>query len=167
MVIVRRVVSYDAMLLRDVALRSLADSPAAFGRTLEQEQRNPPSYYENQARLFASSERTTAFLLCVGERVAGTIGAFLDEKDPSVAYLCAMWVEPSERRRGAGLKLVTEAMVWLRRLGARVVRAWVAERNIVGRAFWSSAGFRASSAVQQHPADPSESEILYVSEEAG
>ena len=162
MITVRRVGSGDAVLLRDVALRSLTDSPAAFGRTLEQEQSNSLSYYENQATVFGSSDQTTTFLLFVDEQVAGVIGAFFDKDDPPSAYVCAMWIDPRHRRHGAGLKLVTAAIAWLCARGAPVVRAWVADRNTVGRAFWNAAGFRASSTTRPHPTDPHASETLYI-----
>jgi GNAT superfamily N-acetyltransferase len=162
MITVRRVGSGDAVLLRDVALRSLTDSPAAFGRTLEQEQSNSLSYYEDRAAVFGSSDQTTTFLLFVDEEVAGVIGAFFDRGDPPNAYVCAMWVDPRHRRHGAGMKLVTVAIAWLCTRGAQVVHAWVADRNAAGRAFWNAAGFRPSSTTQPHPTDPRDSETLYV-----
>ena len=164
MITVRRVGSGDAMILRELALRSLADSPSAFGRTLEQERCNPISFYEDQATVHGSSDRTTSFLLLVDDHIAGIIGAFLDKEDPSAAYLCAMWVDPAHRRRGAGTLLVNSAVAWVRTRSARVVRAWVADGNGTGRAFWVSAGFRASSTRQSHPTEIGGWETLYVCE---
>lgn len=166
MITVRRVGPDDATALSNVALRSLMDSPAAFGRTLEEEQRNLSSYYDTLASRFGSSERTTAFLLFVGDRLMGTTGAFLDEADPSVAYVCATWIDPACRRRGAGRRLVDAAVAWVRGRGARIVQAWVADGNVGGRAFWNSVGFRASSVTQPHPARLGESETLYVCEQS-
>jgi len=162
MMTVRGVRPDDASLLREVRIRALTDSPGAFGGTLEQEQANPQQHYQESAARFAVSDVTTKFLLFSENRLMGTIGAFFQSGADDVVYLCAMWVDPMFRRRGAGRELVRVAITWGRKRGATVFKAWVSDENVIGRSFWQGAGFAPTSQTQPLPSNPAVSETLYV-----
>jgi GNAT superfamily N-acetyltransferase len=94
---------------RDLRLRALADSPDAFGSTLEREQ----AFTEDDWRSRVSGPSVVAF--ADGEPV-GLGGGYRDL--PGWLHVVAMWTEPAWRGHGAG------------RLVMEVLRGWAAEHGL-------------------------------------
>jgi ribosomal protein S18 acetylase RimI-like enzyme len=86
---VRRIGPEDWEILRDVRLRALADSPDAFGSTLEREQ----AFTDADWRRRASG--TVVVVLDPGPVSVG--GVFDND---GVVHVWGMWTEPAHRRRG-------------------------------------------------------------------
>lgn len=102
----RRLGPEDHALLRDLRLRSLADSPEAFGSTHEAEaglterdwaRRLEPGGYPH-------------FACLVDDVPVGMVAVGHDPANPTVAYILGMWVDPAARGTGAVDALIVEAL---------------------------------------------------------
>ena len=65
----------------------------------------------------------------------------LDDEDPEVAGLYAIWVGPQARGTGAGRALVEAVIAWATERGARRLTTSVTEGNAAGAALYAAAGF--------------------------
>ena len=142
--VVREFRAEEWRLFRELRLRALADSPDAFAETVaEAEARSDAEWRELLRGVCASP----AHVLFVAERAAHAIGMVfgrLDAAAPALAHLGAMWVDPAERRFGAGRALVGAVTSWASERGARAVELRVAEGNAPAELLYANAGFARS-----------------------
>jgi GNAT superfamily N-acetyltransferase len=135
---VRRLRAGEADLLRDLRLGALRDAPMAFGSTLAREEAYESEQWERWAADSARGERQAVF---VAEPAAGMASGVIDDDDPGLAHLYAMWVAPHARGTGAGRALVEAVIAWATERGAARLTTSVTEGNAVGAALYSAAGF--------------------------
>jgi ribosomal protein S18 acetylase RimI-like enzyme len=146
---VRRATGDDWALVRDVRLRALADSPAAFASTLEQERAFDEAEWR---RRVATANWVLAF---DGEQVVGVAAGIVGhEPRPGERHLVAMWVAPRWRGARVGDALVAAVQEWSDEQGCPRLSLWVAEGNEGARRFYRRLGFRATGRRQPFPSDP-------------
>lgn len=129
---VRVVEPDDWELWRDLRLRSLADTPDAFGATLEQEL----TYDEEEWRRRLEARR--ALVVFADGEPAAMGGAFVPEDGRF--HIVAMWVIPEHRGRGYS-KLALEALVAKGRAEGRLICLDVTQGNSLARAAYEGFGF--------------------------
>lgn len=153
--VIMRVAEDDWRTVREVRLMALADSPAAFGSTLQVEQART----EEEWRLYLSGR--DQFVAIEGGRAVGTIG-LRPPRDPSGApHIVSMWVAPTDRGRGVGDALVQAALGAAMAQGWREVELWVSVGNTQAERLYARHGFRATGQVQEIVAgDPQRLERL-------
>jgi ribosomal protein S18 acetylase RimI-like enzyme len=135
---VRRLAAQEADLLRDVRLRALRDAPMAFGSTLARETGYEPEKWERWAAEAASGERQAVF---IAEPAAGMASGVIDDEDPALAHLYAMWVAPDARGTGAGKALLEAVVAWAAQRGAERLTTSVTDGNAVAAGLYTAAGF--------------------------
>ena len=104
---------------RDLRLRSLADSPHAFGSTLEREQAFTDDEWRGRVAGWTDPDDDVAgpaVLVLAGDEPVGMGGGFHDL--PGMLHVVAMWTDPAWRGRGVG------------RLVLDTLRAWADERAL-------------------------------------
>jgi ribosomal protein S18 acetylase RimI-like enzyme len=134
---VARAVDWERV--RDIRLRSLMDTPDAFGATLEEERAYGRSEWigwiegwEGATNVMYVAEADTALVgMAVGSRTGKSLNA----------HLHAMWVDPAWRTRGVGSRLVDEVLAWARSWGSRSVILGVTENNDGAARFYERLGF--------------------------
>jgi ribosomal protein S18 acetylase RimI-like enzyme len=141
----------DWAVVRDVRLRALADSPAAFASTLERE------VAFDEAEWRSRVARGPWWLACDGERPVGLVAAFPEDGE---THLVAMWVEPGSRGTTAATDLVDTVCRHAAADGARAVRLWVADGNDRARRFYERLGFAPTGERQPLPSAPEIGEEL-------
>jgi GNAT superfamily N-acetyltransferase len=132
--------------LRELRLAALADSPDAFGSTLEEERDADEAHWLSWI---------------TGERWGGPVATFVADDDgtligmatghrpvdePSVAWLFAMWVRPDRRGEGIGRRLVAAVARWAARhheVDQVLLRVTVA--NDAAVRFYAACGFVGTS----------------------
>ena len=121
---------FDWPVLRDVRLRALADSPDAFGSTLEREQ----SFDEKEWR-----RRTVrpVWVAEVGVRPVAMAGVFADD---GVLQVWGMWTDPDHRGQGVARALL-DRLVGPAVADGRPVALHVNTTNAGARAFYEGYGF--------------------------
>ena len=140
-VVVRRIRSGDAALLRDVRLRALATDPQSFGSTYDREAAFDEERWRLRAQGDAAGDETTTLLALRGAEAVGLVTAARDGDDPAVCDVYAMWVTPEARGAGVGRRLLEEVEAWARTVGAGTLRLSVTDRAEAAQALYRSAGF--------------------------
>ena len=142
----------DAMLIKRVRLRSLADAPYAFGpRSFEVESALPDSHWHQLAAQVGGQDqewrnRCVSYVVLDGESnddddACGTATCYLCPQVPRRAYFSAAWIDPRYRRRGLGRQLVDAAIAWAAAHGADHLRLWVDDTNPAAAEFYRALGF--------------------------
>jgi ribosomal protein S18 acetylase RimI-like enzyme len=137
-VVVRRLCSEDADLLRTVRLAALEESPDAFGETLEGAR---SADWPARSIAGATLPDRAVFVAITGVRAVGMVFVKC-ASPPDVAFLGGMWVSPEFRRRGVGHALVQEGLNFLRLAGETELALWVTRGHDGVLAFYRALGFR-------------------------
>jgi len=130
---------------RALRLRSLADAPDAFARTLAEEEGRSDREWSDLLVASTSSPLQRSIVAELGGRAVGLAYGRIDAAQPEVAHLYAMWVDPAARRSGVGLALVGAIADWARSGGARNVLLDATEGNAPAAALYARAGFVATA----------------------
>lgn len=155
-----RIEASQGRLLKELRCRALLDAPHAFSATLEEAQRRTDEEWETSARHLASDARSTTFIAYNGETPCGMMGCHLLNNNDKVSNLVAVWVAPECRRMRVGHALLEAIKQWSGKQGAKVLSAWVAEKNTGAIAFYLSLGFQATQQRQSFPPDASQQQTL-------
>jgi len=144
---IRRAKSGDEPLLRKIRLEALAESPEAFGSTLDRE----------RARTLVDWQKwlspSATFVLETATGPEGIAAGVPDSSDPAVVHLMAMWVHPALRSSGAASALVQAVLTWAARRGARSVRLDVIDGNDRARRLYERHGFQPTGHIAMRPRD--------------
>lgn len=119
---VRRFSPAEWPIYKELRLRSLEDSPSAFGSTLDLELEQTDAAWAEQLLNAASSGQDCALIAEVEEKPAGLVWAKADANDPEIINIFQMWVAPIARGRGVGDALLQAAIHWARQCDARFVK---------------------------------------------
>lgn len=142
---IRRIRAEEALLLRDIRLRALAESPAAFSSTAAKEEAFPTEVWEARTVESASGDRAATFV-AIGEGsgwlgLVTVLGPSHDVGDAVNAELVSMWVSPEARGRGNARALVAAAIGFAQQIGAPALRLAVTHGNPKARRFYEEFGF--------------------------
>lgn len=128
---------------REVRLQALADSPDAFGSTLEREQSYADATWAERLQAAAHSKRDLALLAEQEGHAVGLAWLRIDADD-TAATLYQMWVAPGWRRRGTGRRLLETALAWAQVGGLAQITLRVACGNTAAQRLYRRAGFQAA-----------------------
>ncbi len=134
---IRTAVADDRLLLRELRLRALAESPAAFAATAEEEAGLPEDEWTRRA----AGDGDAVFVVLRGERGVGMAGVRWFDAERGVATLWGMWVDPDLRGGGVGRRLVDAVRAWTREGGGRFVRLGVLDGSPGPMGFYERLGF--------------------------
>ena len=127
---------------REIRLRSLLESPDAFGSAYGEES----SQTERAWRDWAAGRWRGAAAVAYAARsgtgdVVGTATGAEFEAEPGVGHLYAMWVAPDARGAGIGRALVDAVTAWVEARGCNSLALSVTETNEGARRFYEACGF--------------------------
>ncbi|HEX5936870.1 MAG TPA: GNAT family N-acetyltransferase [Actinomycetota bacterium] len=139
---VDRVGESDWASFREVRLRSLLDSPDAFGSTYGEESARAERFWRDWAAGRWRGGVAAAFVGRDGDgAIVGTATGAAYDAEPGVAHVYAMWVAPDARGAGVGRALLDAVEAWARGEGHGRLVLQVTESNDGARRFYGSAGF--------------------------
>ncbi|GAA4586242.1 GNAT family N-acetyltransferase [Planotetraspora phitsanulokensis] len=143
---------------REIRLKALAESPRAFASSYDKEAAFPAEQWEERL------EGVVVTLVAVVDGSdAGIVGVIPgSEEHPRRAHLVGMWIDPAARGRGAGGRLVDEALALAWGLDAEEVELWVVDDNEPAIALYESRGFTPSGVRGMLPSDPTAAESHYL-----
>jgi GNAT superfamily N-acetyltransferase len=144
---VRRVRPEDWQALRDVRLRALEESPAAFATRFDEARQRPDEWWIEWAARSADDGRQAMFLAWEETAPLGIAGAFIEDGRP---WLIAMWTDPAARGRGVGRALVEATAAFARAAGARELFLQVLEGNDAAHTLYLSCGFEDDGPGEPH-----------------
>jgi ribosomal protein S18 acetylase RimI-like enzyme len=151
---VRRLRADEADALRELRLRSLQDSPWAFGSSYERELGYGSEWWELRARQVDD----VVYVAEDGGALVGMAGGFVAG---GAVQLWGMWVAPGARGRGSGRALVEAVLGWA---GERPVQLEVTddERGRPAEALYRSLGFVPTGERERLDSDPSLETIVMI-----
>lgn len=125
----------DWLLLKQIRLAALQDTPTAFGVSYE----TAAADSDAQWQVRAAGERTWFWLAFDDDRPVGLVGAGF--RDPARYELIAMWVEPAARGAGVADALVAAVKARAVELGLEALYLEVALENTRAVQFYQRHGF--------------------------
>ena len=133
-VLIRRLTPDDWAAYREIRLAALAESPEAFGSTLEREQQFTEEIWRS---------RLTTAATFAAERDDDLIGiaAGLPTAIAGSAILISMWIAPDARRRGIGEALVLRIISWAQVEGFSRLELEVTTGNSTAERLYERCGF--------------------------
>jgi ribosomal protein S18 acetylase RimI-like enzyme len=140
---------------RDIRLQMLADTPIAFGETLEHARATTESGWLARIARATQPDRTAVAAVDETGRWVGTMSAYLSA--PGVATVAAVWVAPEHRGADAGVTdQLMDALVEWARTAARAteLRLTVHEQNARAAAYFERVGFHATGETQPYELEP-------------
>ena len=157
---VRRIAADEWPSFKSVRLAALAESPAAFGSTLEREVAFGDDVWQERARVAAAADERSLFLAWSDGEPVGIVGGMRDDRGH--VELVAMWVSPSVRGQSVGQRLVSAVLEFARAVGASRVELWVVRGNDPAQRLYETMGFTVTGDHQPLPHDPCKDEIRMV-----
>jgi len=125
----------DWLLLKQIRLAALQDTPTAFGVSYQ----TAAADSDAQWQVRAAGERTRFWLAFDDDRPVGLVGAGF--RDPARYELIAMWVEPAARGAGVADALVAAVKARAVELGLEALYLEVAPQNTRAVQFYQRHGF--------------------------
>ncbi|GIG39867.1 GNAT family N-acetyltransferase [Cellulomonas phragmiteti] len=156
--LIRHVDEDDWQTVRDVRLRSLRESPDAFGSSLTREERFAESHWRMRLR-------TSATWVAVDDagEPRGLVSLVQEPGSPEDdRHVVSLWVAPEVRRQGIGWSLLDAVVRGGAAQGASTVSLWVVDDNASAVDLYVRAGFTRTGERQVLPRDPDRTEERYV-----
>lgn len=144
----------EGPLLRDLRIGALRESPHTFGEQLEDAMNRPEHEWIEQARALTDPAGPRVFIAEVDQWPAGLVLAVEDPFDAAICRIGGMWVEPTKRRRRAGICMLEAVRSWARDREKRRVRLWVHEDSPSARSLYEVFGFKYTGARKRFPREP-------------
>jgi GNAT superfamily N-acetyltransferase len=139
---IRRLEPDDWRAFRELRLAALAESPDAFGSTLERERDATESQWLGWITGEGWGGDVATFAADDVGSVIGSATGFHAGDDPRVAHLFGMWVRPDRRKHGVGRDLVAAVVRWASgHPDVEQVVLRVTDSNHDAVRFYSSCGF--------------------------
>ena len=137
---IKRISPDEWPVLRDIRLRSLRDSPEAFGQRYDEAASGSDEDWASTAKASAEGNRRIWFIARDdADAPVGVVQA--RRRQPLDCLLFSMWVAPEARRLGVGSALVDAVQDWGTSWGARRVVLWVLAANEPAMRFYDRIGF--------------------------
>jgi ribosomal protein S18 acetylase RimI-like enzyme len=138
---IRRLVPREWQLYRELRLRSLADSPDAFGGTLAEEKARSDLDWATRLASAEHQQQNLALVAEVGAEAVGLAWGRIEAHEAEVAHVYQMWVAPDFRGLGAGRRLLDTVVAWARERDAREVLLGVTSGDTPATRLYARAGF--------------------------
>ena len=148
--IVVSMVEDDWAKVRELRLRSLAESSEAFGSSLPRERRFTERHWRMRLR-------TSPTWLALDEAglPMGIVSMINEPGSPADdRHVVGLWVAPEARRKGLGWALLDAVRSAAIDEGARTVSLWVMDGNLPAGDLYVRAGFTRTHERQRLPRDP-------------
>jgi GNAT superfamily N-acetyltransferase len=135
----------EAMRFKSIRLRSLKDSPDAFGTRFETaatwDEHNWVSQVEKLNTFIASSEGIDV----------GVARSAKDENDPKTAWIISMWVAPEARGKKVASKLLQAIIEWAKKENLNSLKLDVVDSNKPAISLYENHGFIANGISGKFP----------------
>jgi ribosomal protein S18 acetylase RimI-like enzyme len=138
---VRELGAADAAAFQALRLQALAECPAAFAASLEEEQQTP---LEIVAKNLRGQRNRCVLGAFIDDRLIGIVGVQQEQprKLAHKAFIWGMYVAAAARRRGVGRALLTEALARASQMsGVRQINLGVNATNAAAVALYQRMGF--------------------------
>ena len=129
----------EAVLLKEVRLNALQDSPSAFASKYVDQKALPDDYWLDIVLCRGKYEHSKSFLAEDGGKTIAMTACFPETK--TKYRIIAMWVSPQSRSAGIGTLMLSYAEAWAQSEGANELLVAVFSDNPQALKFYLSYGF--------------------------
>jgi ribosomal protein S18 acetylase RimI-like enzyme len=136
---IRRIRAVDGELLRRLRLRSLEESPEAFGQTFGEASARPMLEWHRNAMRSSRGDLRTWLMAQREQDIVGLVQG--RHRSPAALLVFSMWVEPAARRLGVGRRLIDALESWAQAWQAEETILWVLRANQPAVDFYRRLGF--------------------------
>jgi ribosomal protein S18 acetylase RimI-like enzyme len=143
----------SAMVFKDVRLRALQDTPAAFSSNYAEESKLADADWAKRAAQW-SGEKSVGYLAMDARIPCGIVSGLLDQADATRAHLLSMWVAPTHRRQSVGRTLVEAVVSWACSHNVRTLQLLVTSNNEGAIEFYQRLGFALTGHTEPYANDP-------------
>jgi GNAT superfamily N-acetyltransferase len=151
---IRQIRADEGLRLREIRLRSLTDSPMAYGSTLAREKAYPEAIWHERAANGSAGDKSVTFVAEHDDHLVAVATGLAPDRDHHAAsptpspMMVGVFVDGSVRRQGVGVQLVDKVIAWARaRRWARLL-VWITAGNTPALALYRCCGFRATGATR-------------------
>jgi ribosomal protein S18 acetylase RimI-like enzyme len=148
---VRRIMSGEWELYRQLRLASLEESPHAFSSTLESALLRSDESWKTQAGEASHGRDRAIFLAFCEDGAIGLAAIYRDVEDSQTAELFQVWVSSFVRNRGIATNLIDSAREWADEGGIQRIRAEVTRTNGAASQLYLKYGFRQVAETGREP----------------
>jgi GNAT superfamily N-acetyltransferase len=138
---VRRIRQGESKLYKKLRLKSLRDSPGAFGSTYESALKRIPESWTEQADGSSRGSDRATLLAFVDDRPAGLAALYRLDSPADVGELVQVWVPPEFRRQGVAVALMDNIFIWATKNNFRAIAAGIMADNAGAMNFYQNYGF--------------------------
>lgn len=131
---IRRCNESDHIVLREIRLEALKDSPDAYGSTYKESELWTPARWKEMAL-------GNCYLGEIDGDVVGMATGGLNTELPDTFWLFGMFVSPKARGTGVAIDLVRAVEEWAKKLGGTELYLHVSETMLRARTFYRKIGF--------------------------
>lgn len=156
---IRSIVEADWERVRELRLEMLADTPIAYGDTLEAARGYDEERWKARARRGSSPETVSLVAIADGGRWIGMMGGYLEIKDSPSPVLVSVYVSPEFRGSGSGVAdaLLDGIEAWAVPWGRLTLL--VNETNARAIAFYRRRGYEFTGQGEPYALDPRTREL--------
>jgi GNAT superfamily N-acetyltransferase len=147
---IRRIRADEGLRLRDIRLRSLADSPMAYGSTLAREEAYLEAVWHERAENGAAGDKSVTFVAEDGHCLVAMATGLAPDRDHHAAgpMMVGVFVAGTARRQDVGVQLVDKVIEWTRARGWARLLVWITSGNAPALGLYRRCGFRATGATR-------------------
>jgi len=139
MINLRSLAAHEGLLLKELRLAALRESPDAFSPTYEDTRNHDDDYWYDAARAIADSN---TFEIFIAERDATPVGLVSGQVDGNgVGHIGAMWASTNVRGKGVGRQLLLRVVEFLEQQGCHSIELTVTESNGAAISLYRSLDF--------------------------
>jgi ribosomal protein S18 acetylase RimI-like enzyme len=138
---IRKFLASEWQQYRELRLRSLADSPDAFGSTYAAEAARDDAAWSERLASGVHSERDHPVVAELPTSLIGLAWGRINNPGDEAAHVYQMWVDPAQRRLGAGEQLLHAVIDWSKTRDIRSLILGVSLTNSAAMRLYLRAGF--------------------------
>jgi ribosomal protein S18 acetylase RimI-like enzyme len=137
---IRQIRADEGLKNREIRLRMLSDSPAAFHSTYDAALTFPDEHWRDLTVAAAHAEERICYVAEDAERWSGTASGVL-ALDGSMVEIVSVWVDPAYRGQGVATALIEPVIAWGIQQGATRATLWVHDQNETAIKLYERLGF--------------------------
>jgi ribosomal protein S18 acetylase RimI-like enzyme len=140
LITIRPLKSSEGLLLKQLRLGALRDSPDSFSPLYEEYSDREDTYWLSAAERSAQTTRYELFVAEFEDIPCGLVSGYADEED--IGHIGAMWASPETRGKGIGKTLLSHVLNYLLDHRCQQIKLTVTETNQVAIKLYESMGFK-------------------------
>ena len=136
---IRRLITGDELVLREIRLQALLDSPSAYGSIYEHEHLLVDDDWRKR---LARNDAVTLVIEQDDGVAIGLVTGAIDDDFADIGWLLSMWVNPAMRGNGVAGHLIDEIITWAKLKNCTSIRLQVTDGNTSAERAYLKRGFR-------------------------